>query len=282
MNNDALQLTHFPVDDLPLLVALLRQLDLPGLYDREIKDHGLHTGLSGGWLLTVWLVFILTEGDHTKYKVQDWVARHAALLSQLCERPIHDQECNDHRLSRVLARLAVVGRWEPLEAALWQHSLTVYQLGPPRVGGRLSAHCDATTVSGYHQVQEDGVMQRGVRKAQRPDLAQLKLMTVAVHPHGQWVGTQVVPTQRADDGLSLPLITRVREVLGQTGVLYVGADGGPGHARAVAAGRPRCRWSPVCNTIGRTGAAHDSIIACRVPPSGSRRSMSGATSRFVA
>ena len=44
-------------------------------------------------------------------------------------------------------------------------------------------------------------MQRGVSKAQRPDLAQLKLMTVALHPHGQWVGTQVVPGHRADEGL---------------------------------------------------------------------------------
>lgn len=190
MNNEDLQLTHFPVDDLPLLVALLRKLGVPGLYDREIKDHGLHTGVSGGWLFTVWRIFILTEGDHTKYKVQDGVARHAALLSHLCERRIHDQEFNDNRLSSVLARLAVVRRWEKLEAALWQHNLTVYELGPPRVGGLCSAPCDATTVSGYHQVQADGVMQRGVSKDHRPDLAQLKLMTVAVHPHGQGVGTQ--------------------------------------------------------------------------------------------
>jgi transposase len=178
--------------------------------------------LSGGWLLTIWLVFILTEGDHTKYKVQDWVARHATLLSHLCERPIADHEFNDNRLSSLLARLALVGRWEKLEAALWQDALMVYQLWQPSVGGLYSAHCDATTVSGYHQVQDDGLLQRGVSKAHRPDLAQLKLMTVAVHPHGQWVGTQVVPGNRADDGLYLPLITRVRAVLGQTGVLYVG------------------------------------------------------------
>lgn len=220
--NETLQLTHLQVGDIPLLLGLLRKLDVPGLYDRAIKDHGLHTGLSGGWLLTIWLVFLLTEGDHTKYKVQDWVARHAALLSHLCERPIHDGEFNDNRLSSLLARLAVVARWEKLEAALWQHSLTVYQLLQPSVGGLYSAHCDATTVSGYHQVQDEGVMQRGVSKDHRPDLAQLKLMTVALHPHGQWVGTQVAPGHRADDGLYLPLITRVREVLGQRGVLYVG------------------------------------------------------------
>ena len=146
--NDDLQLTHLSVGDIPLWVALLRKLELPGLYDRTIQDHGLHTGLSGGWRLTLWLVCLLTEGAHTKDKVQDGVARHAALLSHLCERPIHDHEFNDNRLRSLLARLAVVGRWEKLEAALWQHSLTVYQLLQPSVGGLSSAPCDATTVSG--------------------------------------------------------------------------------------------------------------------------------------
>ena len=73
--NDDLQLTHLSVGDIPLLVALLRKLELPGLYDRTIQDHGLHTGLSGGWRLTLWLVCLLTEGAHTKDKVQDGVAR---------------------------------------------------------------------------------------------------------------------------------------------------------------------------------------------------------------
>ena len=220
--NETLQLTQIKVGDIPLLLGLIVKLDVAGLYDREIKDHGLHPGLSGGWMLAIWMVFVLTESDHTKYKVEEWVERHLSLLSQLSGRQIRSADFNDNRLSSLLARLSKPERWERLEAALWRQSVSVYQILQPGVGGLYSAHCDSTTVSGYHQVHENGVMQRGHSKDHRPDLAQLKLMTVAAHPHGQLISTQVESGQRADDGLYLPLIARVRQVIGCIGVLYVG------------------------------------------------------------
>jgi transposase len=220
--NETLQLTHIKVGDIPLLLGLLIKLDLPGIYDRQVKDHGLHTGLSGGWMLTIWIVFILTESDHTKYKVQDWAGRHASLLSQLAGRPIPDADFNDNRLSSLLARLSKPAAWELFEDALWKHSVAVYQLLKPGVGGLYSAHCDSTTVSGYHQVEAEGLMQRGQSKDHRPDLAQLKLMAIAIHPQGHLLATQVESGNRADDGLYLPLIARVRQTLGAQGVLYVG------------------------------------------------------------
>lgn len=220
--NETLQLTHTKVGDLPLLLGLLIKLDIPGIYDRKIGDHGLHTGLSGGWMLAVWIAFVLTESDHTKYKVEDWVERHADLLSSLTGRQIRPADFNDNRLSSLLSRLSKPQYWEPFEAALWDQSVAVYQILSPGVGDLHRAHCDSTTVSGYHQVQENGVMQRGHSKDHRPDLAQLKLMTVAAHPHGQLVATEVVSGNTADDGLYLPLIARVRQVFGCVGVLYVG------------------------------------------------------------
>jgi len=45
------------------------------------------------------------------------------------------------------------------------------------------------------------MMQRGHSKDHRPDLGQLKLMTVAMHPFGHLAATDVVPGQTADDGL---------------------------------------------------------------------------------
>ena len=47
-------------------------------------------------------------------------------------------------------------------------------------------------------------------------------MTVAVHPHGHWAATDVVPGQTADDGLYLPIISRAREMIGHAGALYAG------------------------------------------------------------
>src|SRR5712692_11429126 len=76
------RLTHYRIDDIPLVLGLLMQMGIPQIYDREILDHGLHTGLSGGWMMTIWLAFIISQGDHTKYNVEDWVARSNSRLSQ--------------------------------------------------------------------------------------------------------------------------------------------------------------------------------------------------------
>lgn len=220
--NHALQMTNLRLDDIPLLLGLLQQMGIAEIYDREIGDHGLHTGLSGGWMLTVWLAFIMSQCDHTKYKVEDWVARHQAVLERVTGQQIVPAEFNDNRLSSLLSRLSQQQRWERFEAALWQHSIEIYDLASACVGGLHSAHVDSTTACGYHTPQPEGVMQRGHSKDHRPDLAQLKLMTVAVHPHGQLAATQVVSGNTADDGLYLPIIARARELFGRVGLLYVG------------------------------------------------------------
>ena len=42
--DETLQLTHTRIGDIPLLLGLVIKLDIPAIYDREIGDHGLHTG----------------------------------------------------------------------------------------------------------------------------------------------------------------------------------------------------------------------------------------------
>src|SRR5262249_2495048 len=163
-----------------------------------------------------------TESDHTKYNVEDWSGRHADLLSRLTGQQIRAGDFNDNRLSSVLSRLSKRERWEQFEAALWDSSVLVYEVLKPSLGELYRAHCDSTTASGYHQVHENGVMQRGYSKDHRPDLGQLKLMNVGMHPAGHLIATQVASGNTADEGLYLPLIARVRQTLGRIGVLYVG------------------------------------------------------------
>jgi transposase len=47
-------------------------------------------------------------------------------------------------------------------------------------------------------------------------------MAAAAEPLGPWLASDVHPGQRADDGLYTPLIQRVRQTLGRTGLLYCG------------------------------------------------------------
>jgi transposase len=207
-------LTHERVDDLPLLIGLMQHLRLPELLDAHLGNHGHHQGLRNGWLGTVWLAFVLSEGDHRKSSVQAWVQCHQQTLERLLNQRIRPTDFTDDRLGNLLRRMSHSDHWNALEAALWHTTLAVYAV--ELSGVRL----DSTTVAGYHTLTEDGIMQLGQSKDHRPGLPQLKLMAAAAEPSGHLLAHDLVAGQHADDPLYLPLIRRVRQLLGQTGLLY--------------------------------------------------------------
>jgi transposase len=218
MGMDAtLQLTHERVDDVPLLLGFLMKLQFPEIIDRHLPPHPLHQGLSNGWLITVWSAYILSQADHRKSHVQEWVESLHHTIETLINQPIRPVEFNDDRLTLVLKRLSDLAVWQELEASLWRAQCEVYAL-PPVSRVRL----DATTTYGYHTVEDDGVMQLGHSKDHRPDLPQIKLMAAAAEPSGLFLGADVHPGNAADDPLYLPLYRRVRELLGEVGLLYAG------------------------------------------------------------
>ena len=81
---------------------------------------------------------------------------------------------------------------------------------------------DATTTCGYHTITSAGLMQLGHSKDHRSDLPQLKIRAAAAEPSGHLIASDHYPGQTADDPLYLPMIRRVRSLLGRTGLLYVG------------------------------------------------------------
>jgi len=209
-------LIHERVDDIPLLIGLAQRLRLPEIMDKHIGNHGHHQGLSNGWLATIWLAYILSEGDHRKYSVEDWAKKHKHTLEHLAGQPIRQVEFNDDRLGIVLRRLSPPDTWEALEADLWSSTVAVYEI--QMTGVRL----DSTTTHGYHTPTEDGVMQYGYSKDHRPDLPQLKLMAAAAEPSGHLLASDVLAGDKADDPLYLPMVARVRRMIGRSGLLYTG------------------------------------------------------------
>jgi transposase len=212
-----LQLTHERVDDVPLLLGFLMKLQIPQIIDCQYPPHPLHEGLSNGWLVTVWLAYILSQADHRKSHVQEWVESLQHTIETLISQPIRPVEFGDDRLTLVLKRLSDGPHWQELESHLWRAQCDVYAL-PPVERVRL----DATTTYGYHTVADDGLMQLGHSKDHRPDLPQIKLMAAAAEPGGLFVAGDVHPGNAADDPLYLPLYRRVRQMLDQTGLLYAG------------------------------------------------------------
>ena len=214
--DNSLQLTHERVDDVPLLLGFLIKLRFSQVLDRHLPPHPLHQGLSNGWLITVWITYILSQADHRKSHVRDWSADLQHTLESIIGQPFRPVDFTDDRLTLVLKRLSDLAVWARLEADLWQSNCDVYALPVERV------RLDSTTSYGYHTITDDGLMQLGHSKDHRPDLPQIKLMAAAAEPTGLFLASDVHPGDAADDPLYLPLIRRVRELLGQTGLLYTG------------------------------------------------------------
>src|SRR5512144_1702912 len=100
-----LELTHQRVDDVPLLLGFLIKLQLPEILDRHLPPHPLHQGLSNGWLITVWIAYILSRADHRKAPVQSWAQGLHHTLEALIGQIIRPVEFSDDRLTLVLKRL---------------------------------------------------------------------------------------------------------------------------------------------------------------------------------
>jgi transposase len=207
---------HERVDDIPLIIGLANKLHLAEVLDQHMGTHGLQQGLHNGQLAVGWLAYILSQADHRKSAVRDWANGIPHTLEQLLGHPIRAVEFSDDRLGGVLYRLSDDETWDGIEHDLWAATVAVYELD--LTGIRL----DSTTSYGYHQVTEEGVMQRGHSKDHRPDLPQLKLMAAAAEPSGHLIACDVHPGQCADDPLYTPLLQRVRGIMGRTGLLYAG------------------------------------------------------------
>ncbi|NJN16820.1 MAG: transposase [Oscillochloris sp.] len=204
------------VDDVPLLLAHMHRLGLPTILDTHFPAHGNHQGLSLGWMVLVWLAHMLSRADHRLNRVRPWADQLQTTLNAVLPTTLRPTDLTDDRLADVLHTLSDHEAWAACEGELNQHILRVYALNPSTV------RVDSTTASGYWEVTEDGLFQFGHSKDHRPDLPQVKVMLATLDPLGMPVAVDVVPGQRSDDPLYLPIIDRVRASLGRTGLLYVG------------------------------------------------------------
>jgi transposase len=204
------------VDDIPLLIEQMQRMGLPTLFDDHFPTHGNWTGLSLGWVSTIWLSSMLSRGDHRMVHVEPWVAKRLWTLGVTTGQAVKRVDFTDDRLEIVLRRLSDDTRWAAFESALNQHTVRVYDLSPERV------HVDSTSASVYATVSEGGLFQFGHSKDDRPDLPQVKVMQAVLDPLGMPLATDVVSGERADDPLYMPCIERVQASVGRHGLLYVG------------------------------------------------------------
>ena len=162
-----------------------------------------------------WLAYILTEGDHRKVSVETYITGMKTTLSHLSAQSIDPLDFSDERLGHLLKHLSQPKYWHGIEEDWNAHRMAVYPVPQDVIC------CDATTVSGEHDVREGGLLQFGHSKDD-PSRPQIKVMTGSLDPLGMPLATDVLSGERADDGLSIPLIERIASGLNTTGLLVVG------------------------------------------------------------
>src|SRR2546428_3528678 len=136
-------------------------------------------------------------------------------LRHLSGQVIDPLDFSDDRLGHLLKHLSKPTYWHEIERDLNERSIEIYALSQDVI------RCDATTVSGEHEVTEGGLVQFGHSKDD-PTRPQIKVMMGSLDPLGMPLATDVLSGERADDGLYIPIIERIRRGLNKTGLLFVG------------------------------------------------------------
>jgi transposase len=203
------------VDDVALLIAQMVKMGLPEVLDRHIPRHGTQRGLSWGWTAVMWLAYIVTAGDHRKGSVETYLKGMHHTLSHLTAQVIEPLDFRDDRLSHLLTHLSKPAYWHQIEHDLNVRSIEVYPLPQDVI------RCDATTVSGDHEVTAGGLGQFG-HSTDDPTRPPITVRRGSLAPLGMPLAPDVVSGARADAGLYLPIIERLRTGLPTTGLLFVG------------------------------------------------------------
>jgi len=203
------------VDDLPVLFGLLQQMRIQVIIDQVITPHGNWEGVTPGWVVTLWLMHILSEQNHCMEPVEDWAEKHLVTLCRLTGQKVTKLDFSDDRLALCLKELHKPEVWQAIERELGQTLLRVYQLEPTTM------RLDATVGTVGHNPANHTLFKVGKAKNGSYE-TQFKLMLASLDPLGLPLVVDVVAGNAGDDPLYVPSYQRAKEVLKGQGILVVG------------------------------------------------------------
>lgn len=203
------------VDDIPLLYGLLDRMGIQAIVDSAIEPHGNWQGLSPGWVVTLWLVHILSEQSHLMEPVQLWTRKHLTTLRRLTGQPVEELDMTDDRLALCLSYLHERATWTVIEKQLGVRTIRIYGLAAKRL------RIDATVGTVSHDPDQHTLFKVGKAKNGLYEI-QFKLSLASLDPLGLPIVCDVEAGNRADDPLYIPSYQRAKDVLDSQGVLVVG------------------------------------------------------------
>jgi transposase len=222
MSNQQLQVHHIErVDDIPVLLATLKELKVAEILDRHFPSgHRWKGELTFGEVACVWISYVTSVGDHRLCELQPWAEEHCLTLNACLGKPVRPLDFQDDRLADMLDHLALDEGpehpvWQDCEQEFNQHHVRVYNLKADYF------RVDTTTANAYVEVlSEHGYFQFGHSK-DRDDQPQIKIAMAALDPLGMPMTTFVVPGNIADDPLYVPEVKKVQQAFPQAGKTFV-------------------------------------------------------------
>ena len=203
------------VDDLPVLFGLLQQMGIQAILDAVIVSHGNWQGLTAGWVITIWLMHILSEQNHCMEPVQEWVAKHVVTLGRLSGQEVRALDFSDDRLALCLKELSKPEVWHAVERRLGANLIWVYRLKPEVL------RLDATVGTVGHNPAQHTLFKVGKAKNGSYE-TQFKMMLASLDPLGLPVAVDIEAGDMADDPLYVPSYRRVKQIIKEKGLLVVG------------------------------------------------------------
>jgi transposase len=204
------------IGGLPLITSLLKELEIRKLINDHYKLHGNWSGSDKGLIVSIWILYILSECDHRLSVMEDWVEDHQLILGQEFGQKIDRKDFTDDRLGKLLDEFSVTERWDPFELSVNQQMLQVYEIK----GGIIQL--DATIGQSFGQVVEDGLLQAGYSKQFRRDLPQFKTMLANLGTENIPLGSITVSGEKSDDELYIPIIKIAKQNFAMNGLLWQG------------------------------------------------------------
>jgi transposase len=220
MNNPVAEISSERVDDIPVIVEWLHQMQIVKWIDRELSEpHGNRKGLSYGQLSVFVLIYIMTQADHRLSAVEDWVKTHRRTLEIATGWSIGKNDVTDDRLARLVEELGKqTEACTQIELKLGRHLIRAYEL-PTDV-----ARADTSSFSVHHQPDEtaqESLLRFGYSKDKRPDLLQYRQLLATLDPAGIPLVSATIPGNGADDPLYWPTWQRMTQVVGHKHFVFI-------------------------------------------------------------
>ncbi len=91
------------IDDIPLLFAAMANMGIQSIIDQHIPVQRHQRALRWGWTTVIWLAYILSEGDHRKVAVREYIHDLQQTFRDITGQTIDELDCADDRLTVLLS-----------------------------------------------------------------------------------------------------------------------------------------------------------------------------------